>query len=87
MQEGGNFEEFQWNLHVPVDGIGVTEDWTREDDEPPAVVGGVVLQVGLQTEPQFHSVIELGRLRGSVGVVERVRVGLSGFRPGVSLYC
>lgn len=49
--ECGNFQELQRNLHVPVDRVCVTRDRACENDEPPAVVGYVVLQVGLQTDP------------------------------------
>jgi hypothetical protein len=87
VHEGGNFEELQRNLHAAVDGVGVTEDRAREDDEAPAVVGCVVLQVGLQAEPEVNSLVEFGRLRGCVRVVERVRIGPGGFLPRVAPDC
>ena len=86
VHEGGNFKKLRRNLHAAVDRIDVTENRTRENDEPPAVVGGVVLQVGLQTGPEFQSLIELGCLRGRVCVVERVWIGLGSFLRCVAPY-
>ena len=84
VDEDGNLEELQRDLHAAVGGVGVTEDRARENDEPPAVVGCVVLQVGLQAEPEVQALVELGRLGGGVRVVEGVLVGPGGFLPGVA---
>src|SRR5690349_24430600 len=61
--KGGDLEEVQGNVHAPVHRVEVTEDGAGEDHDPAAVLGGVLLEVGLQTEPQLQSLVELGRLR------------------------
>lgn len=58
------FGVLQGNLHAAVGGDGVTDDRTREDDEPPTFVGGVVLKVGLQSGSEGQPLVIPRRLRG-----------------------
>ena len=55
-----------------------------EDEKPAAVVGRVVQQIGLQTQPELQALVELGGLRCRVCVVEGVFVGLGGFCTGIT---
>lgn len=66
----------QRNVHAPVDRIEVTEDRASEDHQPPAVVRCMLQQVSLPAEPQLQALVELGRLRHRVRVVEGVSVCL-----------
>ena len=48
------------------------------------MVGRVVQQIGLQTQPELQALVELGGLRCRVCVVEGVFVGLGGFCMGIT---
>ena len=75
VEERGDLEEPQWDLHPPVHRIVLAEDGAGEDEQSPAVVRRVLLQVGLQTQPEFEALIEFCGLRCCICVVEGVFVG------------
>ena len=59
-------------------------DQGQATEVAPTVVGCVFQQVGFQVQPQLKALVELCRLRGSVGVVEGVLVRGRHFGSGVA---
>lgn len=79
-----HLEEAQRDLDTPIPRIEVAKHWTGEDHQTAAVLGRVLLQVGLQAQPKLHTLVEFGGLRCCVGVMERVIVGQLRLGDGVA---